>query len=225
MARTNTTIIGGTNGFDSGGWYDRRKAHTLSGSVVITHGTAFATLPVTIPPRARVIWARLSNQTTVPVTGGIGTAAGSTIADGYGIIGWPTTGTAQLTSPPSTASVTFANATGTNGGIILVQTASASAATARGVPLSEKVAGSYGTNAGIFQNTNTTPAYLALVPVLVSSTNSYAYNAIGTNSARTATNTSSGGVFGTATVSGVTTNTSSVYFEIYCEEFAEVSGT
>ena len=221
MARTNTTFIGSTNGSDSLGWYDRRKAHTLSGSVVITHGTAFATLPVTIPPRSKVIWARLSNQTTVPVTGGIGTAAGSTIADGYGVIAWPTTATTQLTSPPSTASVTFANGTGTNGGILLVQTSTSSAATARGVTLTEKVAGSFGTNACAFANTNTTPAYVALVPVLVSSTNSYAYNAIGTNSARTATNTSSGGVFGTATVSGVTTNTSSVYFEIYCEEFSE----
>lgn len=229
MARTNTTIIASTNGSTSLGWYDRNERRVISGSVVITHGTCFATLPVSIPPRARVIWARLSNQTTVAVTGGIGaTAATGTgtapATNGYAAVAWPTTGTAALTAPPTTASVTFANGSGTNGAILAVMTSTASAQTARGPAFCERQVGAFGTNACIFQNTNTTPAYVALVPVLTSSTNSYAYQANGTNSARTSTDLSQG-VFGTVTASGVLTSTSGVYFELFIEDFLETSGT
>jgi len=227
MARTNTTVIASTNGLDSKGWLDRRTPHVISGSVVVTHGTCFANLPISIPARTRVIWARLSNQTTVAVTGGVGATAATgtgTAPNAYALVGWPTTNTAPLTAPPTTSSVTFANASGTNGGIIAMAISTASAATARGVTFCERSVGNYGTNACVFQNTNTTPAYAALVPVLTSSTNSYAYQANGTNSARTSTDLSQG-VFGTVTASGVLTSTSGVYFELYCEEFVEVSGT
>lgn len=212
MARTNTTLIYSTNGSDSLGWYDRRKAHTISCNVTINTGSPFASLPVTVPPRSRVIWARLSNQTTIPVTGGIGTT--TTAPGGYALVGWPTTATTPLTAPPSTASVTFANASGTSGGVIALAVSTTSAATALGAPICERVAGVYGTNAYVFQNTNTTPAYLALVPAFTNSTGSYAYQANGTASTAAGTQ----GAFGTSTsISTATTYTAQV--ELFCEEF------
>lgn len=216
MARTNTTIIYSTNGNDSLGWYDRRKAHVFSGNVTINTGAPFATLPVTVPPRSRVIWARLSNQTTVPVTGGIGTT--TTAPGGYAIVGWPTTATTPVTAPPSTASVTFANASGTNGGIIALAISTASAVTANGAPICERVAGVYGTNAYVFQNTNTTPAFLALVPCFTNSTGSYAYQANGTASTAAGTQ----GAFGTSTTLSTAT-TYTAQFELYVEEFQIVT--
>lgn len=227
MARTNTTVIASTNGNESKGWYDRRVAKSHSGSIVITHGTCFANTPLAIPPRSRVVWARLSNQTTVAVTGGVGATAATgtgTAPGGYALVAWPTTATASVTAPPTTASVTFANGTGTNGAILAVMPSTASSQTARGPAFCERQQSIYGTNASIFQNTNTTPAYCALIPMLTSSTNSYAYQANGTNSARTSTDLSQG-VFGTGTVSGVLTSTSGVYYELYIESFDEVSGT
>lgn len=216
MARTNTTVIYSTNGSDSTGWYDRRKAHTLSGNVTINTGVPFATLPVTVPPRSRVIWARLSNQTTIPVTGGIGTT--TTAPAGYAIVGWPTTATAPLTAPPSTASVTFANGNSTNGGMIALAVSTASAQTALGAPICERVSGVYGTNAHVFQNTNTTPAYLALVPCFTNSTGSYAFQANGTASTAAGTQ----GAFGSSTTLSTAT-TYTARFELYVEEFPIVS--
>ena len=212
MARTNTTLIYSTNGNDSQGWYDRRRAHTISGSVTVNTGTCFASLPIGIPARSRVIWARLTNQTTVPVTGGIGTT--TTAPTGYALIGIPTTATASVTAPNQTNSVPATNQGMfvTNGGVIQIATNTTSAQTSMGVPACE---GRYGTNAYIFQNTNTVPAYMALVPCFTAATSSFAWQANGTNSSGLAT----AGSFGTSTTLSTAT-TYTVIYELFCEEFS-----
>ena len=142
-------------------------------------------------------------------------AGNGTAPTNYALVAFPSTNSSPLTAPPSTASQSFPNGvTNTNGMLIQVGPGTASSATSRGAPECERVAGKFGTNAGICQNTNSSDAFMCLLPVLGTS---YIFQNAGT--VATATNTGVG-IFGTGT--STSTNTYTVQVELFIEDYEEV---
>jgi hypothetical protein len=190
-----------TQGYVNQGWYNGRKATTVRQRCNLVGGTYFA-LNYALPPRARVVWGEIVTQGAVT----LGTATGgpsSNAADSYGLIVYPaaTNATAPVTAPPNTATLSNSSlAGGTNGYLCFfnndLTTANAGNSQFRGYPQV------YATNAtNNPSNTNTVPAFIALLPMR------------GTSGIHA---TSGGYIFGTATTA---TAAGTVDVTLYIEEY------
>lgn len=189
---TNALVLGIPNK----GWFNGRVANQFRQRANLVHGSAYFSLSLALPARARVLWAETLTQGTVQVTGNDATST----ANCYALMVHPTTNTTQLTQPQT---ATVSNPSGaTNGFMALMTPGLTTAATdqTRGIPL---VFGTSATNQLI--NTNTVPALITLQPAF-------------TNSNRVYANGTNGFVFGTSTATS--TNTAgSVDVVLYYETF------
>lgn len=208
MARSYTPFS--TTAKQSRGFFDGRRVNVIRQTVQPTTGSALATLGINLPVNAKILWARITSQTTCAVTGGVNTY---TVLGGIALIAQPTTASQAVTAALSTASQTFpAFASATSAMMIAVLPSTASAQTNRSTPLTENYK-EFATNINVASNAYTVPALLGLVPYLGSGTNSYGIQ-IKTGG------TNSGAVFGTTT-STDTNTVGSLNVEIYFDDFLE----
>ena len=141
----------------SRGFFDGRRVNVIRQTVQPTTGSALATLGQSLPANAKILWARISNQTSCAVTGGVNTY---TSLGGIALIAQPTTATAAATAALSTASQTFPSfASATSAMLIQVNPSTASAQTNRGTPLVENYK-EFATNINVASNAYTVPALL-----------------------------------------------------------------
>lgn len=180
-----------TAGYVDDGLTGPRKFRTFRQRVNVTGAAAYVTLAQNLPGRANIVWAEILTNTAVQVTGNDATST----ANCYALVMYPTTATAAVTAPPSTA--TQSNPTGTNGQMVLISGGLTTALTdgARGSPLA------FGTTkSNRAENIYTSPALLVLQPAF-------------TNSNRVYPNGTSGFVFGTATNQSATAGVVDILLE------------
>lgn len=232
MARSYTPFS--TTAKISRGWFDGRRVNVLRQTVTPTFGQNFVTLGATLPPNARVLWWRLTNQTTVAVsTGtvqGIGTYTG-TYVQGYALVAQPTTATQSATAPLSTDSQinnpSFLSATSLM--VIGAIQSTASAQTARGTPLVENYQ-QFRTFNLPCTNYFTVPALLGLTPTIFAATAQAgaiypAYSTVNYGvQYKSAGTVTVGGAFGTITDTNTSTNTvGTISVELFFEDYQEYS--
>lgn len=203
-----------TNWQKSSGWYRGRRASTLRGQAVLTHGSQFFAMPINLPPRARPVWVAVANQTAIDVAGGVTTDA-TNAANAIAACFYPAAATATV------ALTTPATGTSSNQTNILAMLPSTASQTAtysqvgtighiRCSPLGQRLA----TNVQM-ENPQNLEALLVLRPA---NTNS---NRLALASA--ATNTDSNMVFGTATGTNSSWTNNVVNFVLYYEEFDDAA--
>lgn len=201
MSVRNITTNQLVNGYVSQGWYNGRRATTVRQRIIPTHGQTIVNLSYQLPPRARIVWAEVLTQTGLLLST---TGDGTNTANSVALMMFPATGTAALTTPPTTG--TQSSPAGTNGYMVIQTpgTATDTNGQARGLPL---VFGTTATHPVV--NTSTVGALMAILPSLVSS-NRISFSTTGTANFR----------FGTDTSTTTNTNTcGAIDVTLYVEDY------